>query len=60
MAEVASSDMTVDEFLAWAMEQPGRYELELGHCHRDVAGLGHLRAKNGAFNASRRQSPERA
>ena len=38
MAEAASSGMTVDAFLACAVERPGRYELENGQvvasiCH---------------------------
>ena len=44
--------MTVDAFLAWAMEQPGRYELEDG---RAVAmapeRMAHVLAKTAAFNA---------
>lgn len=52
MADAASSKMTVDEFLAWAVEQPGRYELENG---RVVAmapeRMGHIRAKTASFNA---------
>ena len=52
MAEVAPSDMTVDEFLAWAMEQTGRYELELGTViAMSPETLGHLRAKDGACAA---------
>ena len=47
MAEVAPSDMTVDEFLAWAAGRPGRYELELGTViAMSPENLGHLRAKN--------------
>ena len=30
--------MTVDEFLSWAEDQPGRYELFRGEVYRDVAG----------------------
>lgn len=44
--------MTVDEFLAWTMEQSGRYELEHG---RVVAmapeRIGHVRAKTASFTA---------
>ena len=44
--------MTVDAFLTWAADQPGRYELESG---RPVAmapeRLGHVRAKTASFNA---------
>ena len=52
MAEAAPSDMTVDEFLVWAMERPGRFELELGTVvAMSPENLGHLRAKDGACNA---------
>lgn len=47
-----TSRMTADEFLAWAMTQPGRYELEGGV----VVGMapektGHVRAKKRAVDA---------
>ena len=46
--------MTVDEFLAWVMEQPGRYELEDGHVVAMAPErLGHVRAKTAAFDALR-------
>lgn len=52
MADAAPAPMTVDAFLAWAEDQPGRYELENG---RIVAmapeRLGHVRAKTASFNA---------
>lgn len=52
MADAAPAPMTVDAFLAWAADQPGRYELENG---RAVAmapeRLGHVRAKTACFNA---------
>ncbi|RYC30703.1 Uma2 family endonuclease [Lichenibacterium minor] len=44
--------MTVDAFLAWALEQPGRYELENGHpVAMAPERMGHVRAKTAAFNA---------
>ena len=52
MAEAASSKMTVDEFLAWAVEQTGRYELENGTAVAMAPErLGHVRAKTASFNA---------
>ena len=46
--------MTIDEFLAWAMEQPGRYELEGGHAVAMAPErLGHVLAKAAAFDALR-------
>lgn len=52
MADAAPGPMTVDAFLAWSEDQPGRYELENG---RVVAmapeRLGHVRAKTASFNA---------
>ncbi|WP_237479110.1 Uma2 family endonuclease [Lichenibacterium dinghuense] len=52
MADVAPAPTTVDAFLAWAADQPGRYELEDG---RAVAvapeRLGHVLAKTGSFDA---------
>lgn len=44
--------MTVDEFLAWAADQPGRYELDDGHpVAMAPERLGHVLAKTASFNA---------
>ena len=44
--------MTVDEFLAWAVEQTGRYELEDGHTIAMAPErMGHVLAKTSSFNA---------
>ncbi len=44
--------MMVDAFLAWALEQPGRYELENGHVVAMAPErMGHVRAKTASFNA---------
>ena len=52
MAEAATSKMTVDEFLAWAVEQTGRYELEDGHTIAMAPErMGHVLAKTSSFNA---------
>lgn len=46
MAESAPSDMTVDEFLVWAVKRPGRHELEFGTViAMSPESLGHVRAK---------------
>ncbi len=54
MADLAPASLTVDAFLAWAEEQPGRYELEDG-CVVAMAPerLGHVLAKTAAFDALR-------
>ena len=52
MAEAVPSGLTVDEFLLWAANRPGRYELELGTViAMSPENVGHLRAKDGACSA---------
>ncbi len=54
MADAAPGPMTVDAFLAWAEDQPGRYELENG---RIVAmapeRLGHVPREDGVVQRAR-------
>ena len=46
--------MMIDAFLAWAADQPGRYELENGYAVAMAPErLGHVRAKTACFDALR-------
>ena len=46
MTALPKTRLTVDEYLAWAQEQPGRYELEDGIVHAmSPESAGHARAK---------------
>jgi len=52
MAETSPSDMTVEEFLAWAEGRPGRYELDRGRVFAmSSERIGHIRAKTAVRNA---------
>ena len=52
MTQPSPSPMSVDEFIPWAMQRPGRYELELGTViAMSPENLGHMRAKDGACGA---------
>ncbi len=54
MVDAAPAPMTVDAFLAWAADQPGRYELENGYAVAMAPErLGHVRAKTACFDALR-------
>jgi len=49
MTALTKPRMTVDEFLAWAVEQPGRYELFRGEVYAmSPENAGHAKA---AYNA---------
>jgi Uma2 family endonuclease len=46
MQQLAKPNMTVDEFLAWAEENPGRYELSEGEVHAmSPERIGHAKTK---------------
>jgi Uma2 family endonuclease len=46
MQQLAKPKMTVDEFLAWAEENPGRYELSEGEVYAmPPRPLGHAKTK---------------
>ena len=52
MSDAATAPMTVDAFLAWAEDQPGRYELDNGQAVAMAPErMGHVSAKTAAFNA---------
>jgi Uma2 family endonuclease len=52
MAVLAESRMTVDEFLAWARERPGRYELFRGEVFEmSPESIGHIKIKGAVYAA---------
>jgi Uma2 family endonuclease len=52
MTALAKPRMTVDEYLAWAVGRPGRYELFRGEVFAmSPETVGHLRAKGAVFSA---------
>jgi Uma2 family endonuclease len=54
MTVLAESRMTVDEFLAWAQERPGRYELFRGEVFpMSPETIGHVKIKGAVYGALR-------
>jgi Uma2 family endonuclease len=52
MAALTKSRMTVDEFLSWAKDNPGRYELFKGEAHAmSPEGVGHAERKGAVYTA---------
>jgi len=52
MTALTKSRMTVDEFLSWAKDQPGRFELFRGTVHAiSPEGVGHAERKGAVYTA---------
>ena len=52
MTALPQTRITVDEYLAWAQGQPGRYELYDGTVHAmSPEGAGHAEAKGAVYRA---------
>ena len=61
MTVLTKPRMTVDEYLAWAEDQPGRYELHKGEVHAmSPETAGHAETKAAVYMALRNAIRRRA